>query len=240
MHQLLAIVNGLDLAREEARGLRLRVALLRLQRVLVLGAARHILLHAHVLRGLAEGDRVVAEVRHARVGQAPSERGVHERPFAARERLRRLERDERRAGHALHAARDHQVGFAGADAPRRVVHRFESAAAQPVHRHAGDRLGQARKERRHSSDVAIVFTGLVRGAEHDLVDLAVSDVGPLEDRADHMRSQVIRADRGERSAVATEGRAHVADDHRVASIGIGHRPSNSARRFAVNAFTPSA
>ena len=181
---------------------------------------------------------MIAEVDHPRIHQTPAERRVREHALAAREGLGRLERDERGAAHALDAAGDDQVGLARADASRGVVHRLEPAAAEAVHGHAGHGLGQAGEERGHAPDVAVVLARLVRRAEDHLVDLAVADVGPLEDRADDVRREVVRTDLCERAAVPAERRPDVADDESVAWI-LTHRPLNCGLRLLMNASTPS-
>ena len=61
-----------------------------------------------------------------------------------------LGHDERRAGHALHAAGDDQVGVAGADRPGRDGDGVQPGAAQPVHRAAGHLDRQARRAARPS------------------------------------------------------------------------------------------
>ena len=114
-----------------------------------------------VLGGLAERDRVIAKIGHARIGETPAKCCVHENALAARESLRRLQRHERRARHALDAAGDDEVGLAGADASGRVVHRFEATSAEAVHGDARYGFGESREERRHATDVAVVLAGLI-------------------------------------------------------------------------------
>ena len=66
--------------------------------------------------------------------------------------------------------------------------------AQPVDRDARDRLRQAREQRRHAGDVAVVLAGLVGAAEVDVLDLARVDAGALDRLLDR------RARRGRRAA----------------------------------------
>ena len=213
------VVHARDLRAEEAVRLRLRVALLAARRVFILLGARHLLLHAHVLRRLAERDRVIAEIDHARIHQAPAERRVVQHALASRECLRWLERDLRCARHALDPAGDHDVRLAVADTTRRVVHGFEPRTAQAIHGDAGHRVGKAREERGHAPDVPVVLAGLVRRAEHDLVDLIVADVGAFEDGADDVRGKIVGAEGCECATIAADGRADVAEDHRIARVG---------------------
>ena len=197
------------------------------------------LLPGDVLRGLAERDRVIPEIEHARVHQAPAERRVGENPLAARERFAWLQRHQRSSRHALDATGDEQLRLAGADATGGVVHRLEPAPAETVHGHAGHALGKPREEQGHPADVAVVLARLIRGAEDHLVDGVVAEIGPIDHRADDVRREIVGSDRAQRSAVTPEGRADVAEDQRVAGMK-AHRPSNSGRRFAANALTPRA
>ena len=193
--ELLSVVHRLDLSCEEPVRLRARVTILTARGVAVLLGATDVLLHGHVLGGLAERDRVIAEIDHPWVHEAPPERRVREDALAARESLGRLQGHERRSRHALDPARDDEIGLARPDASRRVVHRFEAAAAEPVHGDTGHRLRQPREERCQACDVAVVLAGLVRGAEDDFIDLRVADVGVLEHRAYDVRREVVGADR---------------------------------------------
>src|SRR5947209_6907141 len=94
--ELLAVVHRLDLSGEEPVRLGARVAILAARGVAVLFRAADVLPHRHVLGGLAERDRVIAEVDHPRIGEAPSECRVREDALAAGEGLGRFQRHERR------------------------------------------------------------------------------------------------------------------------------------------------
>ncbi len=90
-------------------------------------------LFGDILGGLRH--RVDAILRlHQRVDEAPADGGVEELRLA-REGLGRLAHHERRPGHALHPAGDDEIGLAGADGARRLPHRIEARAAQPVDGH---------------------------------------------------------------------------------------------------------
>src|SRR5947199_437811 len=87
VHKRRAVVHRHDLRGEEAVSLRLRVALLAARGILVLLRARDLLLHTDVLGGLAQRDRVIAEIGHAWIHQTPAKRRVVQDALAARERL---------------------------------------------------------------------------------------------------------------------------------------------------------
>ena len=72
----------------------------------------------------------------------------------------------------LHAARDREIDLAGADRTRGIADRVEARRAQPVHGDAGHMIRQAREQRRHARDIAVVLASLVGAAEHDLVERA--------------------------------------------------------------------
>src|SRR5207244_9135315 len=69
--ELLAVVHRLDLSGEEPVRLGARVAILAARGVAVLFRAADVLPHRHVLGGLAERDRVIAEVDHPRIDKTP-------------------------------------------------------------------------------------------------------------------------------------------------------------------------
>ena len=155
---------------------RRRGALLRAQAPRVGLLARDAVEHRDLLGRVAEADRRLAavDVAHARVHEAPAERRVgHLRRRAPA--ARGLRHDDRRARHRLDAARDDDVGLAGADLLRRRRDRLQARRAQPVHGVAGDLVAQAREEDGHARDVAVVLARLVGGAVDDLVDRVAGD-----------------------------------------------------------------
>ncbi len=94
--------------------------------------------------------------------------------------------------------------------------RTQAGSAEPVDGHARDRLRQAREQRRHPRDVAVVLAGLVRGAEVDVFDLARRNSGARDRLCDHERREVIRPLAGKRAAVAPDGRANGGEDYGAA------------------------
>ena len=136
----------------------------------------------------------------------------------ARERFRRLAHHERRARHRFDAAGDGEVDLAGADRARGVADRIEAGGAEPVHGDAGHMIRQAREQRRHARDIAVVLAGLVGAAEHDLVERGPVDVRiALDQRPDRDRGQIVGAHLGERAAVAADRRAD-----RIAQEDVAH------------------
>ena len=73
---------------------------------------------------------------HARVDQAPAERGVVHGGGPAREPGLGLRNHPRRPAHRLHAARQVEVPLAQAKRARGLVHGLEAGRAEPVHGHA--------------------------------------------------------------------------------------------------------
>jgi hypothetical protein len=113
-----------DLAFEEPCSVRARIALLAAQRELVLIGACDAVLLRHVLRSLRH--RVDAVLRlHQRIDEAPADCRVFDLR-APRESAVGLAHDERRSRHALHAASDHQLRFAGANCPRGKIDGVET------------------------------------------------------------------------------------------------------------------
>jgi hypothetical protein len=73
---------------------------------------------------------------------------------------------------------------------------------------------QTREQQAHARDVAVVFAGLVGAAVKHVGDRSPIDFGVARhQRAQRNRAEIVGAHRGERAAVAAEGRAHgIADE----------------------------
>ena len=125
----------------------------------------------------------------------------------------------RRPGHRLHPAGDHDRGVPDGDRARGADHGVEAGGAQPVDRRAGHRRRQPGEQRRHPGDVAVVLTGLVGGAEADLADPGgVEAGGPVEQRPDHHRAEVVGADLRQRAPEPADRCAHRVHDEDLTSL----------------------
>ena len=236
-----------ELVLETPCRLRGRPSLLRAQRERVLILARHAPALGDVLARLAH--RLEREqLLEQGVREAPAQRRVPHRLVPARKRGVRLRHDQRRAAHRLDAARDDDVGVAGEHRVGRGDDGRQPGRAQPVQRDAGDRVGEAREQRAHPRDVAVVLTRLVRAAEVDVVDRPSVDSCPLDRGADRRPGEVVGPDTRERAAVPADRRAHGGEDHcaghqrtKSMATGSGNAPSASPRRrSSVTAFRPSS
>src|SRR3954447_20730969 len=91
---------------------------------------------------------------------------------------------------ALDPAGKEDVAHARLDHPGGDVDRLQPRGAEPVHRAAGDRVGQPGEQGGHAGDVAVVLAGLVGVAEVDVVDQRRVDFGALNDGLEDQRGQV--------------------------------------------------
>jgi hypothetical protein len=130
-----------------------------------------------------------------------------------------LAKHERRAAHRLDPAGDEEVAVPGRDGVASGDDGRQSRGAEPVHGHAGDRLGQPGKQRGHPRDVAVVLAGLVRGAEVDVLDVGRVDSGALDRRRDRDRGEIVGPHCRQPAAVAADGRPHGGEHD-----GSGHGP----------------
>ncbi len=211
--------------------LRRRGPLLAAQRVRVLRRALDAEFFSDVLGGF--GHRVDAVLlRHALVHESPADRGVVDLGVAAVGGLG-LGHHEGGAAHAFHAAGNDQVGRAAFHRARGVDHGVHPAGAEAVQGDARHAFRQARKQRRHPCDVAIVLAGLVGAAHDHLVRL---DRAAIEGGGDGMCGQVVGPHRSQRAAISADrsalagtdvgGTCHVASFRPVAA-----EPSAFARRI---------
>ena len=214
-------MHGGDLLRQPALRLRVRGALLAAQGVGILAVAVDAVFAREVLGGLRHRVDAVTGL-HARVDQAPAQRGVLELLPAGPGNVG-LGHHVGRARHALDAAGDDQVGFAAGDRARGLSDRLQPGRAQPVDGDGGHAWRQAGQQRRHARHVAVVLAGLVGAAEDHLVQRGPVHCGmPRHQRRDRQRGQVVGAHAGQRAAEAAERRTR-----RIDQPGASHKRSSS-------------
>jgi hypothetical protein len=96
-----------------------------------------------------------------------------------------------------------------------LVDRLQPRGAEAVHRHSGDLNRQARQQRRHPGDVAIVLARLVGGAHVDVVDPLGVEAVALDHGGDHPGGEVVGAHPREGAAKAAHRGSKGIDDHRL-------------------------
>ena len=170
------------------------------------------------------GDQFGADaLRHQAFGVAP--RHVLAERVAARQH-RAAHRD---AAHRLHAAGDDQVVGAGEHALGGEADGLLAAAALPVDRDAGNRLGESGAQQRIARDVDRLVADLGDGTGDDVVDLRRVHAGACHQFAQAVRQQVGGQHVVQRAAglaLADRG-ADGADDDGVAALVTGHGSSLS-------------
>src|SRR5207245_4754256 len=201
-----------DLFGKASRLLRGDRALVAAEREGVLVLARILVLLGHSLGRLPHLQGAVHR-GHLRIDEAPPQRGVVDRLRSARKTCGRLGHDPGRAGHALDAARDHDLGAARLDLAGRGDGRLHTRAAKTVYGLAGDFDWKAREQKRHPSDVAVVLAGLVGAAEDDVLYLLRVDMRSFAGFLEDDRREVVRSHVLELSAVTAHGGARRGHDH---------------------------
>src|SRR5437773_6631868 len=152
---------------------------------------------------------------HLGIDEAPTECGVVNSLWSARKSWGGLGHPQRRAGHALHAARDHDVGAARLDLSGRGDGRLHPGSTQPVDRLARHLDGKAREQERHTRDIAVVLARLVGAAEDHVLDLGGLDVRALAGLLEDDRGEVVRPYVFELAAITTHRCARRGDDDRL-------------------------
>jgi hypothetical protein len=83
------------------------------------------------------------------------------------------------------------------------------------------RSGKAGQEQRHARDVAVVFTGLIRAAEVDVVDRFPIDARiAFPQRPQHVRAEIVGPNPGERPAELADRRAYAVAEKCFVAVGI--------------------
>ncbi len=176
------------------------------------------------------GGDVLGRLRHRVDPVLRLQHRVHEPPADGRvvelgvavEGGGRLADDERRPAHALHPARDDQVGLPGPDLPGPDGHRVRPRPAQPVDGRPGHLHRQPGQQHRHPGHVPVVLARLVGAPEDHVVDRPpVHRRQPPRQRPHDMGGQVVRPDPGQHPAIPPERRPHPIDQIRLTH---GSRP----------------
>ena len=71
---------------------------------------------------------------------------------------------------ASNAACDGEINFTGCDRPCGSSHGIHPRRTETIDGRAGDGIGKARQQKRHTSYVAIVFAGLIGAAKKNLIE----------------------------------------------------------------------
>src|SRR6267154_1702690 len=166
--------NGLDLLGKVAVGLRFGDALLALQRVSVLLVASDMIALCYILPGFRHRSRAVQRL-HPGIHQPPTDDRVLELHGPA-ERFVPFSHDIRRPRHALDATGDSEVELPGNNSTRGCPDGVGAAGAEAIDRHARRTDRQTAQQRRHTRDVAIIFSGLIGTTEKDVIDLSRIDL----------------------------------------------------------------
>ena len=81
------------------------------------------------------------------------------------------------------------------DHARRDVDGFQPRRTEAIHRRTRHGRWEARQQRGHARDVAVVLAGLVRGAEVGILDQCWVDAGSLHDGLDDVGGKIVGANR---------------------------------------------
>jgi hypothetical protein len=76
-------------------------------------------------------------------------------------------------------------------------------------------LWKSRDQCGHAGDIAVVFSGLIRTAEDDIVDDGRIETCPIDDSTDDQCGEIVGANPCQRAAMAPDWRAHGFDDDGV-------------------------
>src|SRR4051794_38319524 len=147
-------------------------------------------------------------------------------------RHRAVVRAHRDARHHLDAARDDEVELPRPHRRGRAEVRLHRRAALAVGRRAAHGLGPAGGERRVARDVPRLLVDLRHAAELDVLDPGRVDVVAADQPVQHLRREVVGADRRERPVAPPDRAAHRVDDE---GVGLPPRHAASLVRVALRA-----
>ena len=218
----IAVFLGGDGPRLAARG----------ESVLVL--ARHLEFLGDILGGLGHRIGAVLLLHHP-VDEAPADRRVVDFGLAGEGRIR-LAHDERRARHALHAARDGEFRLAGLDGLGADADGVHARSAQPVDPSARYALRQAGQQQAHPGDVAVVLARLVGAAVDHIVDgFGLDRRVARQQFPDRHGAEIVGAHGAQAAAIAADRSADGIADKRLGHgstplAATVHRDSGKRRR----------
>src|SRR5690606_1973650 len=200
-----------DFLSEEAGSLGGGGALLAAQGEGVLILTADLVVLSHVICSLRHGVDAI-QLLHLRVDKAPANGGVLDLLRATKGRVS-LAHHIGRAGHGLHTAGYGQLDLATGDGAKGAPHGIHTRGAESVKSHPGNGFRDAGQQCGHTSNVAVVFAGLVGAAhEHFVNGRRIQLRVALQQRAKWNRRQIIGAHRCQAAAEAADGCTHgVAD-----------------------------
>src|SRR5829696_8585002 len=164
----------------------------------------------------------MAHLLHLRVDKSPSQGSVVHRGVAGGERARGLRECPGSAAHGLHPAPNVHIGLAQHHGARSLGDSFQPRTAQSVDGDAGDLLRETGQEQGHSGDVAVVFAGLVRAPEVDILGLSWGHAAPLREGFEGCGAEVVRTDGAQSATVAAYGGADRAHDPGFVGPTVAH------------------
>ena len=139
--------------------------------------------------------------------------------------------------HALHPGGDEHVALARLDGVERHPGRLQRRRAVPGHRRAGQVI-VSEQHRDHAGHVEALLAAGQPAAQHEVLDVARIQLRYLgQGRSHQLRSQVIRADAGQRALERPANRRPRGGDdhcfgHGTGLLGIGFPPDYSPGRCA--------
>src|SRR5215207_3523227 len=136
----------------------------------------------------------MAHLLHLRVDESPSQGSVVHRGIAGGERALGLRDGPWGAAHGLDTPANIHIGLTQHHGARGLGDSFQPRTAQAVDGDAGDLLRETGQEQGHLGDVAVVFAGLVRAPEVDILGLGWRYAAPLREGFEDSRAEVVWTD----------------------------------------------
>ena len=140
---------------------------------------------------------------------------IFQRPTAEFQSGPRTTNHKRRLRHILHAARQHHARFTQQQALRRLRNRFNSRAAQPVHRYRRSLDLQSRLQAHVPRAINRIGTRLQHISKNHVIEFGWIHARTLHRRLRCMRSQFDRGHFGENAGIARHWRARSSNNHNI-------------------------